>query len=35
LLYSAIVLGIFLVLALVLINIHGELNGANTRFPNK
>jgi hypothetical protein len=35
LLYSAIVLGIILVLALVLINIHGELNGANTRFPNK
>ena len=32
-LYMAVVLGIVLVLALVLINIHGEINGANARFP--
>jgi hypothetical protein len=31
--YLAAVLVIILVLALVLINIHGELNGANSRFP--
>jgi hypothetical protein len=33
LIYMAVVLLIILVLALVLINIHGEMNGANARFP--
>jgi hypothetical protein len=33
LLYLGIVLVIILVLTLILINIHGELNGANSRFP--
>jgi hypothetical protein len=32
--YLAFLILIILVLALVLINIHGELNGANSRFPN-
>lgn len=31
--YMAVVIVIILVLVVVLINIHGELNGANTRFP--
>lgn len=34
LLYIVMVLVIVLVLTLILINIHGELNGAHTRFPN-
>ena len=33
--YLAAVIVIILVLALVLINIHGELNGANARFPSQ
>ena len=33
LIYMAVVIGIILVLALMLINIHGEMNGANARFP--
>jgi hypothetical protein len=35
LIYIAAVVAIILVLALILINIHGELNGANTRFPHQ
>jgi hypothetical protein len=34
LLYLAAVLVIIFVLAVILINIHGELNGSHTRFPN-
>jgi hypothetical protein len=35
LIYIAVILGIILILALVLINIHGDLKGAHSRFPNQ
>ena len=31
--YMAVLIAIILLLVVILINIHGELNGANSRFP--